>query len=168
MEDIEYFYRLNVDSKISQRVMEKVKSSQESDWKKIIEMTLLKLSIDDFADDPKIVEIINRFGCEERLSVYKSVPNTCYGWHSDAIRNASMNMLLAGWDSQCVFGDMKALREINNIKILKYEPNRYFLMNVSKFHTVFNFNNPRYMLSIGFPKPTVFSEAKHFIVDNGL
>jgi len=167
IDDQEYFYKLNVVSNISQTIMQKVHASKESDWKQIIEMNLLQLSIEDFNDDPSIIEIINKFGCADRISVFKSMPNTCYGWHRDGIRNVSMNMLLEGRDSQCVFGDIKAVRDVKNIKMLTYEPNRYFLMDVSKFHTVFNFNNTRYMLSIGFPKPTTFSEARQFMLDNG-
>ena len=56
---------------------------------------------------------------------------------------------------------------INTTKLV-YKPDKYFLLDVHKFHTVFNFSEERYVLSIGVPSPTTYNETKQYLIDNNL
>ena len=126
------------------------------------------MTIDDFKDDPEIINIINDIGDCNRLAIYRFFEKECYGWHVDTIRESSINMLLTGFDSMCIFDNPVKNRRFNNITRLQHDPNRYYLMNVSKMHTVYNFGNEtRHVLSIGLPG-VKYEDACKYLQDRNL
>jgi len=127
------------------------------------------LNITDFDSEPKLVKLINDFDCHSKLAIYRFFPNTCYNWHIDHNgRKSSINMLIDGYDSLTMFGVPSVNGRFTNITPLVYKPNRYVLLNVHKFHTIFNFSEHRYLLSIGIPSPTTYDQVKQYIIDNNL
>lgn len=169
MDNIDFFYRLNSISSLREHLLNRIAESSEDDWKTIIEMNCLLLTIDDFKTDPNLVKLIEHTKCQHKLAIYRFKPNTCYKWHIDhAGRNCCINMLLDGYDSLTLFGTPSINGQMINITKLVYEPNKYVLLDVHKFHTVFNFSEYRYLLSIGIPSSISYEEAKQYIIEHKL
>jgi hypothetical protein len=175
MDDSDHFLKLNIASTSTDRIKNRIYSAKESDWSIYHELELLLLDIDDLATDTKIIQLINDIGISKRIGVYRTAPNTCFSWHFDRGRTSSINMLIEGFDSMCVFGDQE-LSTIKNIVQAKYidisklqhEPDSYYLMNVTKYHTVYNFGNQyRYMLSLGIPDKS-FREVREYLKRNDM
>ena len=96
--------------------------------------------------------------------IAKLKANTYYDWHIDTDRGVRVNMLLNNWDtSHCMFNpNMKRGESDYNIQLadlkqgerefveLKYTPQRYYLFNTQVAHTIYNFNEPRYLLTLDF------------------
>lgn len=145
----EFFTELKISSSITSKVLSKVKTSTPDQWSNILDQQLYTLSIEDFQEDPDICKIINDLSAHKRLSVLKFNPNYCFQWHKDKIRTGAINMLLEGFDSFCAFGTIAKGNAFSNIQKLEHKPNRYYLIDVKKYHCVFNFSEPRYLISIG-------------------
>ena len=85
-------------------------------------------------------------------------PNTCYDWHTDERRGVCINMLLTeDAHSHCIFSlDRKkpswfrSKDDTHSIIELKYKPGRRYVLNTQVQHLVFNFDKPRWTLSIEF------------------
>lgn len=136
--------------------------------KSIIEQDLLSLCNDNegwfpyFNFDLKVIPyaIIHKDPLFQWLSskyeyvpaILKVQPNHCYIWHKDDNRGVAINMLLTH-DSKsfCVFAD-NINEVVFPINELKYKPLTYYLFNTQKFHTVYNFDKPRYLFSLEFKK----------------
>ena len=93
-----------------------------------------------------------------KAGIIKIDENTYYDWHIDTDRGVGLNMLLNNWDtSHCLFNP-KIQRgesvEIDNMTDkyieLKYKPNTYYLFNTQMAHSVYNFKDTRYLLTIDF------------------
>lgn len=162
MNQNEYFTKLKIKSNISKNIIEKIKNSTPDQWAVTLDQDILQLTIDDFKDDPEIHQAIMELGEQKRLSVFRFYPNVCYQWHNDAMREGAINMLLTGFDSFCMFGKYSAGRRFIDIKKLAHEPNTYYLLNVKNFHTVFNFNELRYIISISIPAKTYKDTCDYF------
>lgn len=160
------FYECQSKSTLVDYMLNKIKQTEESKWNDFLDMSLLTLTIDDFSSQPKLLDLINHFKCENKLAIYRYKPNFCYQWHMDSIRNCALNLQLIGSDSFCIFGEYFEARKLKNLEKLDYKPHTYYLLNVFKYHTVFNFNNQRYLLSLGFPKPYTFMDVKEYLIDN--
>jgi hypothetical protein len=156
------FTKLPILSKITDTVLKKVYATTDDDWFPHLELSIFSLVLDDFSEDPEIVALIRHFGCESRLSVFRFPANSCYSWHRDSTRKCSINMLLQGFDSMCVFGDFAIKNKFTNIERLTHEHNAYYAMDVSKWHTVYNFDDTRYVLSIGVPNNTYEDVIRYF------
>lgn len=154
MSQSDYFVKLNIQSKISNKIIEKIKNSAPEQWTIMLDQDILNLTIDDFKDDPEIYQTIIDLNCQDRLSVFRFHPNVCYQWHTDMIREGAINMLLTGFNSFCAFGTLSSGRRFVNLDRLVHEPDTYYLLNVKKFHSVFNFNETRHIISIGVPFET--------------
>jgi hypothetical protein len=163
------YFKLNISSTIATDIQQRIHSSNESEWTISLDMTKLPLSIDYFKSDPKIIDFINYFESESMLSIFKSDPNTSYQWHIDSSRSAALNMLIKGSDSFCLFGTPSQHRHYTNLSKLQYEDNKYYLINVRNFHSVYNFAETRYMLSIGvLSKKYQFAEVLDYCKSSNL
>lgn len=158
------FYECLTKSVLTEYMLEKIRQTNEAAWFHHLDMNVMLLSPEDFIEDPKLLDVINQFGCHKKLAIFRFKPNTCYQWHIDSTRYASINLQLSGADSLCVFGEYGEPRKINHLEKLIYNKDKYYLLNVSKIHTVFNFNNTRYLLSIGFPIPHTFEDVKKYLI----
>lgn len=166
----DYFF--DTDITVSDSFIDSVKKfvaeSSEDDWKNHLQMTLLTLPLELFKDEPELLEIIDRFGAQNRLAVYKTTANSSYHWHKDATRHACLNVLLDGYDSLCLFSQAPVNGMMYELEKLDYVENKVFLLDVSKLHTVINFNNERHLLSIGIPRPTTYGVVKAFVEEKFL
>ena len=169
MGNIDCFHHLESTSTLINHLRNRIAEASDADWQLLIEMNCLLLTIDDFKTEPKLVEFIKHMNCQDKLAIYKFKPNTCYKWHIDHYgRNCCVNMLIDGYDSLTMFGVPSAQGQFTNITKLLYKPNKYVLLDVHKFHIVFNFSEERYLLSIGVPSPITYSETKQYLMDNNL
>jgi hypothetical protein len=163
----DFFCKLNINSCISDHIRNKIHGADSSSWNDFLEQSILLLKLADIEADPKISQLVTEIGDVNRIAVYRTKPNTCYGWHIDSIRLSSINMLIDGFDSMCVFGDMQPQSQYGNLSVIKHEPNTYYLLNVKKYHTVYNFDNQRYILSLGIPNKS-FNDVKLYLKENNM
>jgi hypothetical protein len=162
-----YFTKLKIKSKISQGILDKIDNIDESKWIKHLEQSIYLLNIKDFEVDPDIVDIINKFGSDKKLCLFRLPPKICYSWHKDAKRQASINMLIKGFDSICVFGCETIERKFVNLDKIEYKKDTYYLMNVKESHTVFNFDQERYVVSISIPD-TPYNVIQNYLIEKQL
>jgi hypothetical protein len=98
--------------------------------------------------------------------IFHMQPNTFYRFHTDQTRKCAINMLISGETSHCYYGDETSSEEvIDNVSELKYQDSRYYLLNTQLKHAVLNFNNHRYMLSLGF-KDFDYTTIKNYCEEN--
>lgn len=169
MDNLEFFFRLQSISTITNHLRDKIANAKEEDWRDFIQMSCLMLTVDDFNTETKLLKFIEHMNCQAKLAIYRFQPNTCYKWHIDHQgRKCCINMLIDGYDSLTMYGVPAKDGRFTNLTRLPYEPNCYTLLDVHKFHTVLNFSEPRYVLSIGIPSPTSYDEAKQYIIENNL
>ena len=76
-------------------------------------------------------------------------PNSMYNWHADDNRGASLNMMLIGGRSHCLFTN-DAGEMVSAFEELHYDPKHYYLLNTQATHCVVNFESPRLMFSLEF------------------
>jgi hypothetical protein len=165
--DHDFFCKLNINSRAIDQIKNKIQNAKESDWMNYLEQSILLLELNDLIADTKIVKLIKDIGDTNRIGVYRSTPNSCYSWHVDSARLASINMLIDGFDSMCIFGNLNPGKKYTELSVIKHEPATYYLMNVKKFHTVYNFNNQRYILSLGIADKS-FAEVKEYLKENNM
>jgi hypothetical protein len=168
MNDLDHFLKLNIASTSVDNIKNRIRNADESEWIIYLEQNILLLDIEDLVTDTKIVQLIKDIGSSKRIGVYRTTPNTCYSWHFDSGRMSSINMLIEGFDSMCVFGVPAPSKQYINLSRLQHQPNTYYLMNVKKFHTVYNFGNQRrYVLSLGIPDKS-FNEVRAYLKENDM
>ena len=164
---LDFFCKLNITSGAIDQIKNKIKNAKESDWIYYLEQDIFLLDVNDLVTDVKITKLINDIGDSKRIGIYRLNPNTCYSWHFDSGRMSSINMLIEGFDSMCIFGNLNPGRKYTDLSVIKHEHATYYLMNVRKFHTVYNFNNQRYILSLGIPDKS-FAEVKEYLKENNM
>lgn len=145
------------------------KAQAATHWKGNNGIERIDVSADDFAGDPKIHALIKHFDCEakRKLSLFRFPPNSCHAWHTDAARKVAINMLLEGWNSITLFGRRIDPINLAGIERLTYSPDRYYMLNTAKMHTIVNFDNLRYLVSIGIPEPHTFMDVFKYIQQEG-
>lgn len=164
---MKYFTELNIKSKISQGILDKLDDIKESEWIQYLEQSIYLLNIKDFEEDPNILDLINKFGSEKKLCLFRLPPKICYSWHTDAKRQASVNMLIKGFDSICAFGTESLEKKFIDLDKIEHKKDTYYLMNVKEPHTVFNFDQERYVVSISIPD-TPYNEVRDYLIEKQL
>jgi hypothetical protein len=141
------YYPLNTTSTVRTDILNYVESSNQ--WFVSNGFNILK--IPNNLLDPVLLKI--KFKFNGNAVIFKMMPNTFYRFHSDEHRQCAINLLLTDVDSNCYYGEQTDNEEIiENVTELKYDLDRYYLLNTHKKHAVRNGNNIRYLLSIGFNK----------------
>lgn len=84
-----------------------------------------------------------------RGGVLRLPPNTVYNWHTDDLRKCSINMLLRGGPSHCLFADGPFGLNMR-VQELDYAPDTYYVFNTQVPHMVVNMGGPRYMFTLEF------------------
>jgi hypothetical protein len=125
---------------------------------------------DFFYQFEKLNQLMEDFDCR-RHRIFGFYPNTCYGWHTDiSDRACALNMLIDGSDCHTFFGTSPVIKEnddYENIQEVKYESDKFVLLNVQKSHTVVNLNNQRYLLTISLsPNKGDFRFFKDYLTKN--
>ena len=138
-------------------------------YRKIINFKELKTQLNDFQN--KFIQTANLdFGYEifdikdfEKLNfnIYSSKNNSKYDWHVDTSRGVCVNMLLNDVESKCLFS-IEQGEITRTFKELKYKPETYYLFNNQVEHTVINFTQNRYLMSVE------FEEGKDVLTFNNL
>jgi hypothetical protein len=109
-------------------------------------------------NDPFIYNLIKEFNGTPIIFLYN--PFDHYKWHVDEKRTCSINLSLNFVPSHCFFSneENKVLFNISNtvrFTELIYKPDTYYLLDVTKYHCVYNFEYYRYMMSIFFPRENI-------------
>jgi hypothetical protein len=145
----DYFYYLTGNYPLADRLRSHIAAADGSSWQVINEFDVLRLPVDLFLDQPAISALLDHFGSRSRLSVFRLQPWYNYSWHVDVNRGCSLNMLLSGWDSISMFGAMRNFRHYTDIARVEYTENRMVVLNTHRWHSIVNFSEIRYVLSIG-------------------
>jgi len=109
-----------------------------------------------------------------RFQIYplliKMQPTFFHKWHTDATRNAAVNVQLISGHSHTVFNDDPADKfgHKENIKELIYEPNGIYLFNTQKQHAIMNLGCERLVLSCTFETDDSYETIKRFCLENNL
>jgi hypothetical protein len=83
------------------------------------------------------------------VGILKLDPYVCYNWHVDTHRGVGVNMLLnSEIESKCLFAKGEGVQF--EFEELKYKRGSYYLFNTQAPHSVLNFGQSRYLLSIEF------------------
>lgn len=143
----QFFYRLNLTDQISAKLGELLARSV---WSTKHGFELAPISPIHFITDKSLFSLIKKFNAHPTF--IRMDPMTWYNWHKDiALRQCAINFLLSGTDSKMLF-KINSSKYVTQFEELKYNGN-FYLLNTQEDHSVLNFNNTRYLLSIGFEQP---------------
>lgn len=106
--------------------------------------------------DPFIKFLSDRY--KSRGNIFRFRPYSCFDWHKDRVRRITINMVLTpAVRSFCVFSDDKSksmLRGIGDyvfdVEELVYKPDTYYAFNSQIPHSVYNFEDTRYLFNLEF------------------
>ena len=116
--------------------------------------------------DKVICALIDEFKAQP--AILKMNPMVFYRFHVDEFRNAALNLLVDGWDSETFYGEPTSNEELMQITQLHYEPNCMYLLNTSIPHCVINKQNQRFVFSLGFNSPLTYDLVANFCKEQGL
>jgi hypothetical protein len=166
MSELANYYQLKTVSVVRDRLLAKARAADN--WVPNNGIDRIELDVSDFEGDPKIIALIDKFECAyRRLSIFRFLPNTCHSWHVDLQRYAAINLLLDGWNSLTMYGRRVDVINLDSVQKLVYQTDSYYLMNSKRHHAVINFDNHRYLLSIGIPEKYSFEEVLAYIQSEG-
>ena len=140
-----------------------INDADPNDWKILYEFDRLSVPESILNIDPVLSDTVSHFDATKRIGIFRYPPNYAYKWHVDSSRNASINLLLTGYDSLCSFGTCLDNGGIENVTTLSYKEHSPVILNTSKYHTVINFSENRYLMSIGIPKPATFEDVVNYV-----
>jgi hypothetical protein len=142
----QFFYELPNASVIADEALAFGKSTDV--WHLYYNFEAARLPIELAIKEPMLMWLAkNRF--DFHVGVLKLPPNTCYRWHSDTDRQVGINMLLEDNGSKCLFAENTEGVSFPTIE-LAYKPNKYYVFNTRRQHTVLNFAGTRYLLTVEF------------------
>lgn len=124
--------------------------SQDAYWGKAFGWDATPTPMPEVLAHPVLAQIHQRFPIMQ-AGVLRLGPHRSYSWHLDQDRGASINMLLsAHQNSHCWFG--KRMTDPRQVELLEleYQPHTLYLFNTQWPHSVFNFNQERYLFSLEF------------------
>lgn len=156
-----YYVMLKTESRAREHLRYLARTADH--WKSNNGIERIGLDVSDFDGDEGIQKLIAHFGAQDKLSIFRFLPNTCHSWHTDLQRFAAINMLLDGWDSLTLFGKNALGVNLTDIAELTYAPSRYYLLNSKAKHTIINFDNMRYLVSIGIPPQHQYLDVMAYI-----
>ena len=120
----------------------------QGSWLKYYNFEIRPIPQDMLNKDPFFVWLSVKY--KYFAAILKLDPYVCYDWHKDTRRGVGINMILTPHArSYCVFTDNKE-GVVFKTEELVYKPGTYYLFNTQQYHTVYNFETARYMLSIEF------------------
>ena len=155
MGTVDLYYKIPETSVSAEVMYIRAKTAPKDSWKDYYNFKALAVQ-DDWVVDPWLKDLYAMHPFT--LGIIKLEENTYYDWHVDTDRGVGLNLLLNNWDkSHCMFNRAlkrgKSLEHGNvngNFTELKYEPQTYYLFNTQVAHTVYNFKDTRYLLSVDF------------------
>lgn len=151
------YHELPIESTISSQVMAHM--THNTQWQDYYGWSATAIPLDLLCQDVFFSWLYARH--KFQVGVLRMRPWTCYDWHIDTNRGVGINQLLTPHvRSMCVFGH-KNNQLTFKFQELVYQPSRYYMFNTQFPHTVYNFDQPRYLLSIEFEK-----DKHHLSFDN--
>ena len=142
------YYEIPTKSVIADKVLEYA-WGEDIKWGKYFNFDAIQIPNSILSLDPVILDISTRHPLMG--GVVRLPPHTFYNWHTDTRRGVSINMVLNPQDgvSHCMFTkDKDAV--VGEFTELKYEADTLYVFNTQRNHIVFNFDAPRYLLTIEF------------------
>ena len=139
------FYEIPAKSTIADKLLDFAMSS--GSWQRYHNFDAIQVPFDIAFGDP----VLYMLGMEHKLAVgiLRLDPYTTYDWHVDGKRGVCVNMLLNDVKSHCLF-EVEKDEATHRFIELQYAPNTYYLFNNQVPHTVINFGQSRYLMSIEF------------------
>lgn len=95
---------------------------------------------------PTLETIHNTIAKIKGIGVTKMLSGDYYKLHKDTKRGVGINMLLQHGNSFCAYVDTQE----NKTLLLDYQLNTMYLFNTQVLHTVFDFEEDRYMFTVEF------------------
>lgn len=119
--------------------------------------------------DPLVSQIITHYKSRPRASIFRFTPYTACNWHIDQPRNCAVNMLLTGFNSLCAFGQQEGSTPIiyRNVAKLDYQRNAMYAFNTEMAHSITNFEETRYLISLGIPPPATYNDLVEYLKLSG-
>lgn len=141
------YQRYSLKSTLSNKLKYVIQNVPKNSWVQYYNFEVLFLKKDFVEEDDFLRELAKNYSFD--AVIVKMSPNSCYNWHRDTKRQCSVNMLIDGFDSHCVFSNDP---EDVNIPVmeLKYQPETYYAFDTQTPHMILNLNNPRYLFSLEF------------------
>lgn len=124
----------------------------------------------EYLESDKFIKWLSKRHSLELILFYYP-PYYIYNWHVDVRRGVTLNLLL-NFDgkSNCIFCENEEHKESTlNFKELIYKPNTYFLFNTQVFHSVYNYDKPRYLIGCEFKdkkQELSFKKVRDEIINN--
>jgi hypothetical protein len=146
MRTIEFFQQLKIPSTLTTPLLDLANTATQ--WHRHYNFDVVPVDPLLLRTDPVMAFLMSKYAFIGGVS--KMPENTCYHWHTDTVRQTSINMLLKdGGDSRCLF--TKPTAEVSfPFMELSYLPDTYYVFNTQMPHTVYNFTKPRYLFSLEF------------------
>ena len=135
-------------------------------WFETHGFTVTKVPEHIYTKDPLILALVKEFQADPVILRMDAM--IFYRFHTDAFRQATVNMLLEGWDSHCYYGQQTTSEELMKLTELVYEPKKLYLLNTQLLHAVLNKSQPRYIFSMGINQPYSYTQVKQYINDHQL
>jgi len=146
-----FFYQTSIKSSIHDTLKEMCISASNESWLAPTPINIPTLYFDEsiLLQDEFLSEFMSKVVTKSVL--FRLLPNIGYGWHVDRRRQCVINMLINVdiGTSYCLFTDKKPEIESFPIYSINYIPEYYYLLNTKEFHSIYNLDKPRYILSIG-------------------
>tara|TARA_R110000787_G_scaffold72550_2_gene161723 strand:- start:1694 stop:2209 length:516 start_codon:yes stop_codon:yes gene_type:complete len=139
------YHKLPFHCKSTESLLAKAKST--SFWRDYFNFEAIRVRNRELEEDQFFANLHEHF--PYKCAIVKLKPNHFYNWHVDARRNVCINLVLEPVNSHTIFchnyGEI-----LGEFEELKYEANTCYLFNNSIYHTVLNFESPRYLFSLEF------------------
>jgi hypothetical protein len=139
------YYQIPSKSVITKKLMEFALNSK--DWQDYYNFKAIQVPNEIVLKDPFLTKL--QHAHQFVAGVVQLSPHVCYDWHTDTRRGVGVNMLLTPEiKSHCLFTTGEGAQF--PFEELPYEADTYYLFNTQVRHTVFNFDQPRYLFTIEF------------------
>jgi hypothetical protein len=141
------FLQYSSKSTLTDKLKYVIQNVPEDSWVRYYNFDVLFLTKEFIEQDKFFKDLSKDFSYT--ACIVKMDANSCYNWHTDTKRQCSVNMLIDGYRSHCVFSPDP---EDVNISVLElnYQPNTYYAFDTQTPHMILNLDNPRYLLSLEF------------------
>ena len=140
--------------------------SPQTVWFDTHGFTVARVPAGIYNKDSTIAKLVKQFKADP--VILKMHPMIFYRFHIDAFRQATVNMLLEGFDSHCYYGSPYKHEELMQLEELVYKEKKLYLLNTQTPHAVLNKSQPRTLFSLGINQPYTYTQVKEYINDNRL
>lgn len=141
----------------------RIETASESEWGSLFNFERLLVHWDLMKLDPVLNDLVDKYAAWQRLSIFRSKPNSVYDWHIDGSRNASVNVLISHTNSLCLYATANPYGPHTELTVLEYKDKTPCVLNTKKMHSILNFEGYRYILSIGIPPIYTYDDVISYL-----